>query len=104
MSEIFSLYKFKNPLYIRPNLKLIFTYQNGLESKKLFSKMFLKLNSTSNYIFCKTPDAPFSQELHRAQPLNDVILTPHLEKIRRSVKAPSPLKGNDATLTPKWTL
>ena len=31
----------ENPLYFRPNLMSIFTYQNGLKSKKLFSEMFL---------------------------------------------------------------
>ena len=44
------------------------------------------LNSTSKYIWGKIPDVPFSQELHRAQPLNDVILTPQLEEIWRGVK------------------
>ena len=53
MSEIFSLYQFWKPLYFRLNLKSIFTYQNGLESKKLFCKIFLKLNFTFKYIWGK---------------------------------------------------
>jgi hypothetical protein len=41
---------FENPLYFWHIFKSIFTYQNGLESKKLFGELFLKLNFTCKYI------------------------------------------------------
>ena len=50
---------FENPLHFRPNLKSTFTYQNGLESKKMFGEMFLKLNFTSKYIWGIIPGAKF---------------------------------------------
>jgi hypothetical protein len=50
---------FEKPLHFWPNLKSIFTYQTGIESKKLFCKMFLKLNFTSKYIWGKIPGAKF---------------------------------------------
>ena len=58
-----SFIHFENPLFFRPNLKSIFTYQNGLESKKLFCKMFLKSNFTTKYIRARIQVA--NQESHR---------------------------------------
>ena len=49
----------ENPLYFCQNLKSTFTYQHGLESNKLFSKMFLKLKFTSEYIWGKISSAKF---------------------------------------------
>jgi hypothetical protein len=46
VGHFFSCINFENPLYFQLYLKSIFTYQNGLGSKKLFSEMFLKLNFT----------------------------------------------------------
>ena len=51
--NIFSFIHFENHLYFQP-------YQNGLESKKLFREMFLKLNFTSKYIWTKIPGAQFN--------------------------------------------
>ena len=51
--EIFSLYKFRNPLYFQPNLKSLFTYQNGLGSKKL-----LRQNSRCKFSFSQESQRP----------------------------------------------
>ena len=57
--NFFPFINFDNHLYFWPNLKSIFTYQKGIGSKKLFCKMFLKLNLTSKYIWDNIPGANF---------------------------------------------
>ena len=60
----FFFINFENPLYFWLNPKVIFTYSNGLESKKIFCKMFQKFNCTTKYIWARIPGA--NQESHPA--------------------------------------
>jgi hypothetical protein len=55
--KFFPFIDFENPMHFWPYLKSIFTYQNGLGSKKLFCKIFLKLNFTSKCIRARIPGA-----------------------------------------------
>ena len=57
---------FENPMYYWPNLKSTFTYQNGLESKKVVLQNVFKIKlHMRQHSRCKIS---VSQEFHRSLP------------------------------------